>query len=166
MPSILLTRFLKALSKHFCSHFCLWGWGWASWWRWWSTRWSILVGKQAGCIRKVMRGGVGEFLLCLCSLTSPQRPPWGQKKVAVVERWLWVNLRLKFFFVPFFLSLYVLFPPSTSRLYTFSPPTRILELSSLLLYVFPPGQLPRCYTFLTVCPKYFFVEFQDWAETL
>ena len=27
---------------------------------------------------------------CLYSQTSPQRPPWGQKKVAVVERWpLW-----------------------------------------------------------------------------
>ena len=43
----------------------------------------------AGCIRKVKRGGVGEFLLCKYSLTSPQRPPsWGEKKVAVVERWL------------------------------------------------------------------------------
>ena len=27
MPSILLTRFLKALSQHFCSHFCLGGGG-------------------------------------------------------------------------------------------------------------------------------------------
>ena len=31
---------------------------------------------------------------CLYSQTSPQRPPWGQKKVAVVERWrLWGVLR-------------------------------------------------------------------------
>ena len=63
------------------------------------------------------------------------------------------------FWCPFFLAYtYFFLHP---RLYTFSPPTTILELSSLLLYVFPPGQLPRSYTFLIVCPKYFFVEFQD-----
>ena len=55
----------------------------------------------------------------LCSRTSPQRQPWGQKKEAVVEKLPLVAVRL-YFVMPFFSS----------------PKEQFAALSSVLSWIF------------------------------